>query len=65
MKNEYNVINIFTASDKKQIKEKINNIINTLCTEDIEKMMNIDYNVGVAYLGGTSDFNEREVSEEC
>ena len=65
MKNEYNVINIFTASDKKQIKEKINNIINTLCTEDIEKMMNIDYNVGVAYLGGTSDFKTKEVSEEC
>ncbi len=65
MKNEYSVINVFAASDKQEIKKKINNIIHTLCTEDIEKIANMDYNICVAYWDGTSDLNEKEVSEEC
>lgn len=65
MKNEYDVIHVFDASDEKEFKEKINGIIRTLCTEDIEKMSNIDYNMDVAYLGGTSEFYKKEVSDGC
>lgn len=39
MKNEYVDIHVFDASDEKEFKEKINGIIRTLCTEDIEKII--------------------------
>ncbi len=65
MVSDYKIVNVISAADEAEIKQKVNGIVRTLCTLDIEKLMNIDYNIGVAYLGGTSDFKEKEVSEEC
>ncbi len=65
MVSDYKIVNVISAADEAEIKEKVNGIVRTLCTLDIEKLINIDYNVGVAYWDGTSDFNEKEVSEPC
>lgn len=55
MKNEYDVINAFDGSDKEELKDKVNGIVRTRCTEVIEKKSNIDYNMDVVFLCGVFD----------
>lgn len=61
MKNkkiEYNVVNVFSDISEAQKKEKINRSIRTLCILDIEKSIELDYNIGVAFHGSVSDLQK-------
>lgn len=65
MKNNYKIVNIISTADEIELKEKINSIVRTLCTEDIRKMSSIDYNMDTSYRDGSSEFYEKEGPEQC
>ena len=65
MKNNYKIDNIISTADEIELKEKINSIVRTLCTEDIRKMSSIDYNMDISYGDGSSEFYEKEGPEQC
>lgn len=65
MKNNYKIVNIISTADEIELKEKINSIVRTLCTEDIRKMSSIDYNMDISYGDGFSEFYEKEGPEQC
>ena len=48
-KIEYCVVNVFSDISETQRKEKINRSIRTLCILDIEKMIEMDYNINIAF----------------
>ena len=60
MKNNYCVVNMISTSDEIELKARINNILRTLCTEDIEKMSNIDYNIYDTCCNDGSEFQKKE-----
>lgn len=62
MKNDYNIINIFSNNNEKIIKEKVNAIVKNLCVDDVEKISNLNYNTNVILEGDTSNYKKREVS---
>ena len=58
MKNilcEYIVVNIFQNKTEDEKKREINQKIKNLCVLDIEKNVELDYNVGVAFHGSVPD----------
>ena len=58
MKNilcEYIVVNIFQNKTEDEKKRQVNQKIKNLCVLDIEKNVELDYNVGVAFHGSVSD----------
>ncbi len=68
MKNilcEYTITNVFSSESENERKLNINKKIRSLCITDIEKTYSLDYNIGVAFLGDTSNSNIKEVSELC
>lgn len=54
-KTEYVVINTFSGIIEAERKEKINNAVRNLCIIDIEKTIELDYNIDVAFHGSVSD----------
>ena len=68
MKNilcEYSITNVFLSETEDELKQKVNKKIKSLCITDIEKIYSLDYNIGVAFLGDTSNLKKKEVSEQC
>ena len=54
MKTEYWIVNVFSETNEAQHKQKINAAIRNLCTLELEKKYNSDYN-SVAFHGSVSD----------
>lgn len=68
MKNiicEYSITNVFLSETEDELKRNINKKIRNICITDIEKAFSLDYNIGVAFLGDTSENKVKEVSEQC
>lgn len=59
-KTEYNVVNVFSNVSETQRKEKINRSIRTLCILDIEKMIEMDYNINIAFHSSVSNLQKGE-----
>ncbi len=52
---EYVVINIFQNKTEDEKKRQINQKIKNLCVLDIEKSIELNYNIGVEFHGSVSD----------
>lgn len=48
-KIEYYVVNVFSEMSESEHKERVNKSIRTLCTLDIEKSVDLDYNMHKAF----------------
>ena len=59
-RTEYIVVNAFSDLSEEERKERINNVIRTLCVMDIEKSYELDYNNSVAFHGSVSDLKKEE-----
>ncbi len=57
-KIEYIIVNTFSEISDAERKIKINNAIKTLCVIDIEKSLELDYNIGVAFHGSVPDLEK-------
>lgn len=62
---EYNIVNVFLSETENELKQNLNKKIRNLCITDIEKVSRLDYNIGVTFLGDTSNPNKKGVSELC
>lgn len=63
IKAKYTVVNAFSNISESERKKKINEAIRTLCFFDIEKNMELDYNMSVAFYGSVSDPKNEERSK--
>lgn len=63
-KTEYTIVNAFAPISETERKEKINNVIKSLCVLDIEKAAKLDYNIDIEFHGSVLDL-ERGGTLKC
>lgn len=62
---EFEVVNVFESTSKEEIKEKINKSIRSLCITDIEKIYDLEYDIGVTLPVSASDLKREGAAEQC
>lgn len=62
-KIKYNVTNVFLETDKLKKKSKINKIIHSLCINELENIVNMEYNGSNTLFDDALLFDERSISQ--